>query len=80
MNCNQKMFLISELQTAVDNARIKDPSEHFEGLNDVVMRGIAISEQYQSGDPFKRVIDFIVTDAQIEMSAIAGEHFSEVVR
>lgn len=80
MKCNQKMLLISELQTAVDNAKMHDPADAYEMLNVVMRRCFAISEQYPKSDPFRKVIDFIGTEIQIDMSEIVGRDFSEVVK
>ncbi|MDP3301963.1 MAG: hypothetical protein Q8S36_08370 [Sulfuricurvum sp.] len=80
MKCNNKMLIILELMEAIDSAKIHDPADTYEMLNVVMRRCFAISEQYQKGNPFRKVIDFITTEIQIDMSAIAGEHFSEVAK
>ena len=72
------MLLISELQTAVDNAKMHEVGDTYEMLNVVMNRCFAISEQYPKGDPFKNVIDFIGTEIQLDMSEIVGNHFCEV--
>ncbi|MDO9207508.1 MAG: hypothetical protein Q7T91_04575 [Sulfuricurvum sp.] len=80
MNCNNKMLLIHEIQTAVDNAKIHEAGDAYEMLNVVMRRCFAISEQYPKDDPFRKVIDFITTEIQIDMSEIVGRDFCEVVR
>ena len=80
MNCNNKMLLIHELQTAVDNAKIHEASDAYEMLNVVMRRCLAISEQYPKGDSFKKVIDFIGTEIQLDMGEIIERDFSEVAK
>jgi hypothetical protein len=80
MKCNNKMLLIHELQTAVDNAKIHDAGDAYEMLNVVMRRCLAISEQYPKGNPFKNVIDFIGTEIQLDMSEIVERDFSEATK
>lgn len=78
MKCNNKMLIISELQTAVDNAKMHEPVDTYEMLNVVMRRCFAISEQYPKGDPFRKVIDFIGTEIQLDMGEIVERDLSGV--
>lgn len=78
MKRKDQMLLIHELQTAIDSAKIHEAGDAYEMLNVVMRRCFIISEQYPKDDPFRKVIDFIGTEIQLDMGEIVERDLSGV--
>ena len=75
MNCKNKLILIHNFQTLIDNARNQEPEEQYSKLSEVVDQCNEISKNLPNGSIFKKVIDFISTDVYFELGEIVEKHF-----